>query len=397
MHHPAETESGALNGTSEPAPAGQTGRRDLLFDAMKGFGIILVILGHALQSGSPQADENFAFRMIYSFHMPLFFFISGYVLQINLEGKPLAPFSFILKKARALVLPFLSWYLIFGLWRGLPSDVTLSQYLQRIVLSPAYGYWFLWVLFLCFVAFLPLAWLQQRVDARWRPALIGLSFVTFYLLRCTSTGMWGLGMLKVHYFYFAAGFFIGCWRKQLSLLNRWWPEICIVGFLLLVPYWKRVGELPFQPFLKAHFPIFEWPGTYAFGFLVGLLGIGSVVRIVKPLLSAPAGRWLAWVGYYTLDIYVIHLYVIPYAPFAEIFRQRIDTFSLAVVVAWGLFASLGISLLFIRRSVILKLLFLGILDARKTIPADPGRKFQTLEPALSGGQCGETLSETLPA
>src|SRR3954451_22012656 len=43
-------------------------------DRARGIGIILVVVGHALLSTSTGA---FARDMIYAFHMPLFFFLSG--------------------------------------------------------------------------------------------------------------------------------------------------------------------------------------------------------------------------------------------------------------------------------------------------------------------------------
>ena len=61
----------------------------------RGYGIILVILGHlSLQKAN---------IWIYSFHVPLFFFISGYLLNDNLALKP-----FIIKKLKALMIPYFS-------------------------------------------------------------------------------------------------------------------------------------------------------------------------------------------------------------------------------------------------------------------------------------------------
>lgn len=45
--------------------------RDFFIDVLKGWGIILVIWGHSSQ---------FLFNEIYSFHMPLFFFLSDVFL-----------------------------------------------------------------------------------------------------------------------------------------------------------------------------------------------------------------------------------------------------------------------------------------------------------------------------
>lgn len=47
--------------------------RNVTIDIMKGIGIILMVVGH---SGYPSFLRNF----IYTFHMPLFFMISGYLI-----------------------------------------------------------------------------------------------------------------------------------------------------------------------------------------------------------------------------------------------------------------------------------------------------------------------------
>ena len=46
-------------------------------DALKGFAILMVVLGHILQRF--YSDDTLAVRFIYSFHVPLFMFLSGYV------------------------------------------------------------------------------------------------------------------------------------------------------------------------------------------------------------------------------------------------------------------------------------------------------------------------------
>lgn len=65
------------------------------FDIAKGIGILAVIAGHTLQNKS-------ALAFIYSFHMPLFFLISGYFFKPNDDSK-----SLIRKNARQLIVPYL--------------------------------------------------------------------------------------------------------------------------------------------------------------------------------------------------------------------------------------------------------------------------------------------------
>ncbi|MGE7115104.1 acyltransferase family protein [Lysinibacillus sp. NPDC047702] len=65
-------------------------------DTAKGLGIIIVILGHAYP------PDNWL-KIIYSFHMPLFFFLSGYLFSVkkyNSLGK------FISNKSRSLLIPY---------------------------------------------------------------------------------------------------------------------------------------------------------------------------------------------------------------------------------------------------------------------------------------------------
>ena len=58
-------------------------QRNLLIDVLKGFTIILVVMGHASQWFSGDDRSNPFYVTIYAFHMPLFMFLSGYVCYNN--------------------------------------------------------------------------------------------------------------------------------------------------------------------------------------------------------------------------------------------------------------------------------------------------------------------------
>jgi len=49
-------------------------------DRLKGFAILLVVIGH-LALFSMKQDGSTVFRLIQSFHMPLFMFLSGMVIS----------------------------------------------------------------------------------------------------------------------------------------------------------------------------------------------------------------------------------------------------------------------------------------------------------------------------
>lgn len=79
--------------------------RILWVDALKGIGIILVILGHIY------SIYNKVNIWIYSFHMPLFFFISGY-LSLNSLKSNKSNKEYLIKKIKTLLIPFIIFEII---------------------------------------------------------------------------------------------------------------------------------------------------------------------------------------------------------------------------------------------------------------------------------------------
>lgn len=73
--------------------------RQFQFDMLKGIGIILVMLGHAIPA------DGFVHNWIYGFHMPLFFACSGFFFK----DKPL--WEGTLKDVKALLMPWLTFSL----------------------------------------------------------------------------------------------------------------------------------------------------------------------------------------------------------------------------------------------------------------------------------------------
>ena len=65
-------------------------------DIAKGIGIFLVIWGHLIADG-------FVDNLIYSFHMPLFLFLSGYMLRIK---NPALSDAFVKKLMKQLLVPY---------------------------------------------------------------------------------------------------------------------------------------------------------------------------------------------------------------------------------------------------------------------------------------------------
>lgn len=123
--------------------------RLLYIDKFKGIAIFLVVCGHFIQYNVGDFEQNELFSIIYSFHMPLFMFISGYVTVKTTNIKIFENYPFFLrKKVIVLLVPFFSWQLIvlpFFFVRSVKVDI--YQSLILLIKNPSSGLWFLWFLF----------------------------------------------------------------------------------------------------------------------------------------------------------------------------------------------------------------------------------------------------------
>jgi acyltransferase len=136
-------------------------------DALKGFGIILVVFAHYIL---PVALDTY----IFSFHMPLFFFISGFLLNFVKYAESAT--DFIKGRFRSLIVPYFSFALLTCLFYFLldeayspgvtsikffEADIPYMIYSILYALSPMIAYngplWFLTCLFVTELLFYGLA------------------------------------------------------------------------------------------------------------------------------------------------------------------------------------------------------------------------------------------------
>lgn len=84
--------------------------RIVYIDRLKGFAILLVVIGHVVQFlyCPNKFDTNIVFRFIYSFHMPLFFILSGMVTNLKL-GSVEELCQKVKSRFLQLVVPFVLW------------------------------------------------------------------------------------------------------------------------------------------------------------------------------------------------------------------------------------------------------------------------------------------------
>lgn len=93
-------------------------KRESYLDIAKGLGIIMVILGHI--------EIGFATKWLYSFHLPLFFFVSGICFHYKENF-----FHYLKKKVKRCLIP----YFVFGILIVLVESKTGYLYNTGLSLS----------------------------------------------------------------------------------------------------------------------------------------------------------------------------------------------------------------------------------------------------------------------
>lgn len=128
-------------------------------DIAKGITIILVILGHALPNLNGEVPKGFPdilMQVIYSFHMPVFFFLSGLLAFKILNFKKIE-WKYLGGKTKRLMIPyFFCGVLYLAMKFAVAKLVGISDKSSPIWktffgINPNYELWFLYVLFICFV------------------------------------------------------------------------------------------------------------------------------------------------------------------------------------------------------------------------------------------------------
>jgi len=297
--------------------------RDPYLDALKGVAILTVVLGHTFQGATPDYGNYLPFRILYSFHMPMFMFVAGMTASAGIFatlGSKTSPFGdYIARRALRLVVPFIVWAAIKFIWAK-PADSFLAWF-SVVFHAPDNALWFLLVLFEISIVVALCAACTRLSLRRLGPAVspatalivlagyLALGNGLFWLLRYFFPSF-GLAIYYIKYVS------IGILYHRLFASGPH-PAVSLAAFLLfavLSPFWVWNGPpaLPWHPSL-----IDDRIVTAVFDFIVAFSGTLALVEAVRfAARHAPRVGLMptAFCGRRTLDIYALHYYFLGWAP-----------------------------------------------------------------------------------
>lgn len=271
--------------------------RNAWVDYAKAIGIILVVYGHVARgvfnAGLPMDGHWFALvdSIIYSFHMPLFFFLSGLFFYDALIQR--GSVGLIVAKIDTIVYPFIVWSLLQGSCEVALSNYTNGQVTLGEVLAfawqPRAQFWFLYTLFLIFAV---CACVYAKLARRYFLPVL-LVFALLYLARQHLSLNYQVNLLLANAVFFA----LGVWFNEVkAFFELWCRELMLLfGSLFLL------GQYVFHISLGLNYQL-GGPGVLA-------LAAISIVFITT--LSMYLGRaqlnWILLLGASSLTIYLMHI------------------------------------------------------------------------------------------
>lgn len=245
-------------------------------DLCKCIGILFVILGHCPLSPS----YIFPF---YAFHIPLFFILAGYTLNVNRSGK-----EYTIKKFKSLIIPYFVFSLIcliydysMGIITG--DNISLKAELMKTFFQQRYNHlWFLLVLFFSDLIVFIIG--KMRLLSTFLAAIISLcaaaAFAWFFVDRYSTILYWNLDLVPIALIFVLIGFIYKKYIEPKVSESSWWfiLSICTLATVSIVSNYLNFSVVDMFKSQYGHL------GLFFTGAILGSYSIILIVKLPPPML-----------------------------------------------------------------------------------------------------------------
>ncbi len=277
-------------------------KRNRSIDIEKGIAILCVVLGHVICEvyDNTTYNQNLIFKICYSFHMPLFIYISGYLIgkKENYSN------AWMMRKVKTLLCPYVFWTLIYC--------IIYDSYSIKEILLVRPAYWFLINLFIYHFV----TWVCSKTKY---PAVIEIACYMLFVLAHLYFRDANLIIKNVVLFFvfYLMGKYVSKFdldkKKIFVNLSNW--SILFYPISMIFFTYKQYDE--YVTFICENSFITNVNLVKAIMYfynhvIVAVLGVLFVVEIVKRitniLKNCHACDVLSYLGKVTLPIYMLHEY-----------------------------------------------------------------------------------------
>lgn len=229
-------------------------KRIVWIDQLKGIAFMFVIIGHL------SIGKTFA-SWIYSFHMPLFFFVSGF--NLNIEKIQKTPFfEYVYKLFKRLVIPYFWIELLCLCFSYLTNiltnhkEVNVPENLLGILIGnglikpyPSRPLYFALVLFLSQILLCLICKAAKKLSGGYGTIfLLSAAFLTLGIATAGRPMVWRVNVVPLAAFLIFFGrLMMDCWlanKEKLEKLNVFWYFALIFGFFAVgFVLWRINGRI----------------------------------------------------------------------------------------------------------------------------------------------------------
>lgn len=367
--------------------------RNKHLDAVKGFAILVVMLGHCI--GRNNMDDPYINDAIKALQMPLFMLVSGYIGGMGKkEVMHLADFGKkVGKRAVSYLVPFFSWVFVVSLLR--PFDSIQNPFVEswKVLFAIDNGLWFLMTIFVIQVVVMTAEFLANQVTASARQRKMTHEAASG---EPENSGRGVLHMCTFFVLVFACYIGFVLWaRSGNTFLGPSFTVQYLPFYLMgyLVSHYLQVwlaeasagsGKLAYAIYKMIQKKAFMWTlwGICAVAFLYmvvcfDLQSKQNTVEMLRQMLASTLGSFvcfygvyhlpikhrygLSFIGMYTLEIYTLHFRFVDMLGFKD---QGLSVYSEegmgAIIVTFLVMSFMsGIIIYFVKKVRILDLLLFG--------------------------------------
>lgn len=274
--------------------------RDRWIDVARGMGILLVVLGHLTNK-----DVEVG-KWIYSFHIPLFFMISGLLLHDYSEWKNVTVRELLFKKMKSLIFPY---YMISGInliyiFISYGKGEVLKNIKRTIMFDGILALWFVPALFFAEILFVLLLKFSHFCAKNAFIALVVLLLISSQLCKVINIYTLGNGwiwILNIINRAFIGTIFviIGYYCSGISKMNNYaiitLLGICTVSNAILYKY----------NYADLHYSIIGNPILYYANSFLGGVAVLALAKLLD--ITSYISRVLAFFGVNSFLIFSTHL------------------------------------------------------------------------------------------
>lgn len=264
--------------------------RNIKFDNLRGFSIILIVMGHFIGTTHfTQTYFDFTYTLIYLFDLPLLIFISGYFSKNTPESS--------IKAFRTVFIPYLIfntfWIIFIFLTKGyVPADMYLV---------PGFGLWYLLSLYL-WRAFLPTATKIKHIFV--------ISFILAMLIGTVNIDPNLLSITRTICYFpvFLFGFYFKNLEEKFTMKKSY-------AVLILIPL--LIGAtllyLPFNStilILKYAYASLHMGNLKGMVFRLLFILISMIIIILLHNIMTSKKTFLTKVGKNSMSVYILQFYFV---------------------------------------------------------------------------------------